>query len=116
MHRLGHFIDGKLVTTGTGRTVPVYDPAKGEVQSELELADTALLQRAIASGLEAQPKWAMVNPQRRARVFMRFAALISAENPRASLHYSWPGTADRLLRLCLPHRGSPTPCRMREPS
>jgi malonate-semialdehyde dehydrogenase (acetylating)/methylmalonate-semialdehyde dehydrogenase len=79
MHRLGHFIDGKLVTTGTGRTVPVYDPAKGEVQSELELADTALLQRAIASGLDAQPKWAAVNPQRRARVFMRFAALISAE-------------------------------------
>jgi malonate-semialdehyde dehydrogenase (acetylating)/methylmalonate-semialdehyde dehydrogenase len=79
MHRLGHFIDGKLITTGTGRTVPVYDPAKGEQQRELEIADAAVLQRAITSGLEAQQKWAAVNPQRRARVFMRFAALISVE-------------------------------------
>jgi malonate-semialdehyde dehydrogenase (acetylating)/methylmalonate-semialdehyde dehydrogenase len=79
MQRLGHFLNGKIVTTGHGRTASVYDPARGEVQSELELADAALLHRAIASGLDAQPKWAAVNPQRRARVFMRFAALIAGE-------------------------------------
>src|SRR5690606_4145201 len=39
----------------------------------------ALLRRAIASAVAAQPLWAAVNPQRRARVFMRFAALVTAE-------------------------------------
>ena len=77
MYEIGHFINGKKVAGTSGRTANVYNPATGEVQATVALAGDADLQAAVDSALAAQPKWAATNPQRRARVFMKFVELLN---------------------------------------
>jgi malonate-semialdehyde dehydrogenase (acetylating)/methylmalonate-semialdehyde dehydrogenase len=77
MRTIGHFIGGKSVAGASGRTSPVYNPNTGEVQAEVALATTAEVEAAIANAAAAQPKWAATNPQRRARVMMRFVDLLN---------------------------------------
>ncbi|MGD9478004.1 CoA-acylating methylmalonate-semialdehyde dehydrogenase [Shinella sp. G-2] len=77
MYEIGHFIHGKKVPGTSGRTANVYNPATGEVQAQVALASDADLQAAIDSAKSAQPKWAATNPQRRARVFMKFVELLN---------------------------------------
>jgi malonate-semialdehyde dehydrogenase (acetylating)/methylmalonate-semialdehyde dehydrogenase len=76
MYQIGHFIDGKHVAGASGRKQPVFNPATGEIQAEVALASEAELNAAVASAQAAQPKWAAANPQRRARVFMKFVQLL----------------------------------------
>jgi malonate-semialdehyde dehydrogenase (acetylating)/methylmalonate-semialdehyde dehydrogenase len=77
MYQIGHFIDGKQVAGTSGRKQPVFNPATGEIQAEVALASDAELNAAVASAQAAQPKWAAANPQRRARVFMKFVQLLN---------------------------------------
>ncbi|MCB5409132.1 CoA-acylating methylmalonate-semialdehyde dehydrogenase [Pseudogemmobacter faecipullorum] len=79
MQKIGHWIDGKMVDGTSGRFAEVFNPATGEKQAELALATPAELNAAIASAEKAQVKWAATNPQRRARVFMAFGALINRD-------------------------------------
>jgi len=76
MYEVDHWINGARVTGGSGRFADVYNPATGEVQGKVPLASTAELDDAVAKAAEAQRDWARVNPQRRARVMMKFAELI----------------------------------------
>lgn len=79
MRTIGHFIDG-VETTGSGTEFQdVFNPATGEVQARVALATAADLEAAVASAAAAQPKWAATNPQRRARVFFNFVALINRD-------------------------------------
>ena len=77
MREIGHFINGKPVAGTSGRTTDVYNPATGEVQAKVALASPAELQAAVDAAKAAQPKWAATNPQRRARVFMKFVELLN---------------------------------------
>jgi malonate-semialdehyde dehydrogenase (acetylating) / methylmalonate-semialdehyde dehydrogenase len=77
MQQIGHFIDGKQVAGTSGRKANVYNPATGEVLAEVALASDAELAAAVESAKAAQPKWAATNPQRRARVFMKFVELLN---------------------------------------
>jgi malonate-semialdehyde dehydrogenase (acetylating)/methylmalonate-semialdehyde dehydrogenase len=56
----------------------VFDPNNGGVQARVALGDAALLDLAVAAAKKAQPAWAAVNPQRRARVMFNFKALVEA--------------------------------------
>ncbi|QHQ34528.1 CoA-acylating methylmalonate-semialdehyde dehydrogenase [Algicella marina] len=76
MQDLTHFIDGKHVKGTSGRFADVYNPATGEVQSRVPLASKAELDAAVASAAAAQTAWAATNPQRRARVLMKFVDLL----------------------------------------
>ncbi|WP_340108797.1 CoA-acylating methylmalonate-semialdehyde dehydrogenase [Pikeienuella sp. HZG-20] len=73
---LTHFIDGAHVKGASGRFADVYNPATGEIQARAPLADQAEVDAAVASAKAAQPAWAAVNPQRRARVLMEFVRLL----------------------------------------
>jgi malonate-semialdehyde dehydrogenase (acetylating)/methylmalonate-semialdehyde dehydrogenase len=75
MRSIPNFINGKAAPCA-GRVGPVYDPNIGQIQAEVGFADTALVDRAVASARKAQPEWAALNPQRRARVMFNFKALI----------------------------------------
>ncbi|WP_260927886.1 CoA-acylating methylmalonate-semialdehyde dehydrogenase [Novosphingobium sp. 9] len=57
----------------------VFDPNRGEVQARVVLGDRSVLDRAIAHARAAQPAWAALNPQRRARVLFRFKELVEAQ-------------------------------------
>ena len=79
MTDLAHFIDGRLTPGGSGRFADVYNPATGEAQARVPLATRAELDAAVASAAAVQPKWAATNPQRRARVIMKFVELINRD-------------------------------------
>jgi malonate-semialdehyde dehydrogenase (acetylating)/methylmalonate-semialdehyde dehydrogenase len=76
---IDHFIGGRLTPGTSGRTAPVFDPNTGDIQADVALASAAEVQAAIANAAAAQPGWAATNPQRRARVMMRFVELINRD-------------------------------------
>ena len=74
-----HFIGGKRVAGTSGRFADIFDPNTGEVQARAALASTDEVKRAIDNAAAAQPAWAAQNPQRRARVMMKFVELLNRE-------------------------------------
>jgi malonate-semialdehyde dehydrogenase (acetylating)/methylmalonate-semialdehyde dehydrogenase len=74
---LSHFIGGRHVAGRSGRFDDVFDPNTGEVQARVPLASQGEMEGAISDAAAAQPAWGATNPQRRARVLMRFLDLIN---------------------------------------
>ncbi|MCF8587240.1 CoA-acylating methylmalonate-semialdehyde dehydrogenase [Gordonia liuliyuniae] len=77
-----HYIAGKRTVSigdaaASGRTANVLNPSLGTVQAQVALASTDEVAAAVAIAAEAQKEWASWNPQRRARVLMRFTALVN---------------------------------------
>ncbi len=72
----GHFIGGKRVAGTSGRTSDVFQPMDGTVRGRVALASKAEVRAAVENAKAAQPAWAATNPQRRARVLMKFNELI----------------------------------------
>src|ERR1700750_3169730 len=73
-----HFIDCSRSAGHSTRTACVLNTSTGEVQSQVPLASAADIDTAVASAVEAQKEWAAWNPQRRARVMMKFVELVNA--------------------------------------
>ncbi len=82
MKEIGHWINGKPVAGMSGRFSDVCNPAIGEVQARVALATPAEIDAAIADAARAQLGWQKVNPQRRARVMMKFGQLIERDMDR----------------------------------
>jgi len=78
MRDVQHFIDGAAVAGSSGRFGDIYAPNTGEIQGRVALASAAEVDAAVQSALRAQPAWAAVNPQRRARVMFEFKRLLDA--------------------------------------
>jgi malonate-semialdehyde dehydrogenase (acetylating)/methylmalonate-semialdehyde dehydrogenase len=76
---IGHFIGGKRVAGTSGRFADVYNPSTGAVQARVALATVAELRAAVENAKVAQRGWAATNPQRRARVLMKFLELLNKE-------------------------------------
>ena len=79
MREIGHFIGGKEVKGESGRFGDVFNPNTGEVQAKVAFASHSEVGHAIAIAEAAQPGWAATNPQRRARVLMKFLDLAQKE-------------------------------------
>ena len=80
MIEYGHFIGGKQVAGKSGRTAEVFQPMDGTVRAHVALASKAEVRAAVENAKAAQGAWAAVNPQRRARVLMKFLDLIAQNN------------------------------------
>ncbi|MGB6229648.1 MAG: CoA-acylating methylmalonate-semialdehyde dehydrogenase [Litorimonas sp.] len=76
MDTIGHFIDGEQVESAGTRLHDIFDPNTGEVQRRVVLGNSADLDAAVASAVEAQRAWAQTNPQRRSRVLFAYKALV----------------------------------------
>ncbi len=76
MKELTHYINGEHVKGTSGRFADVFNPSTGEVQAKVPLANKAEMDAAVAAAAAAQPAWGAVNPQRRARVLMKFVDLL----------------------------------------
>ncbi len=79
MRDINHFIGGAALVGSSGRYSDVYDPNSGLVQARVQLASTAEMDAAIANAAAAQPAWAAINPQRRARVLFEFKRLVERD-------------------------------------
>ncbi len=82
MTELTHFIDGRAVRGRSGRYFDVFEPMTGRLTAHTPLAAPTEVRQAIESALAAQPSWAATNPQKRARVFMRFLENIAGARDR----------------------------------
>ncbi|MFG3093029.1 CoA-acylating methylmalonate-semialdehyde dehydrogenase [Streptomyces antibioticus] len=92
VRELTHFVGGKHTPGTSGSYGEVYDPNTGEVQALVPLASRAETEAAIADAVNAQREWGEWNPQRRARVLLRFLRLVEQER-------------DPLARLLSPEHG-----------
>src|SRR6202521_5509709 len=75
MRAIGHFIGGREVKGTSGRLADVFEPMTGDVQAQVALASKAELRAAVENAKAAQVEWGATNPQRRARVMMKFLEL-----------------------------------------
>jgi malonate-semialdehyde dehydrogenase (acetylating)/methylmalonate-semialdehyde dehydrogenase len=76
---VAHWIDGRLQygIGGPQRWQTVWNPATGAAARRVLLAETADVDAAVAAAVRAQPAWAQTPPIRRARVLIRFLALMN---------------------------------------
>lgn len=79
MRDIGHYIGGSNVAGTSGRTADVLMPMDGTVQGQVALASKDEVRAAVENAKAAQPAWAATNPQRRARIMMKFLDLVHAE-------------------------------------
>jgi malonate-semialdehyde dehydrogenase (acetylating) / methylmalonate-semialdehyde dehydrogenase len=79
MQEIGHFIGGSRVAGASGRFQDVMQPMDGTVRGRVALASKAEVRKAVENALQAQPAWGATNPQRRARVLMKFLELVHQE-------------------------------------
>jgi len=79
MRKIGHFIDGHHVEASDENQADVFQPFDGAVIAQVALASSARVDQAVENAKAAQPKWASINPQRRARILRQFLTLIEAE-------------------------------------
>jgi malonate-semialdehyde dehydrogenase (acetylating)/methylmalonate-semialdehyde dehydrogenase len=75
MNVIENAVAGKRYVS-TGRRVPVFNPATGEVSAELPLSTLSELNDAVANAKAAQVAWGNTPPMKRARVMFKFKALL----------------------------------------
>ncbi|HIB19694.1 MAG TPA: CoA-acylating methylmalonate-semialdehyde dehydrogenase [Alphaproteobacteria bacterium] len=73
---LHHWINGQKVKAANGNLGQIFNPATGEVASQVPFASTKQVGDAIASAQAALPAWSATPPIQRARVMFRFKALL----------------------------------------
>ncbi len=76
MKTLNHWINGAATAGVSGRTGPVFNPATGEQIANVNLANNADVDAAVAAAQAALPAWSSIPPLRRARVMFRYNELI----------------------------------------
>src|SRR5258706_3855734 len=88
MREIGHFIDGVPVGGAGTNYGDIFNPATGAIEARVSLASGRELELAVAAARRAQPLWAAWNPQRRARVLIRFVDLINRNMDDLALRLS----------------------------
>jgi malonate-semialdehyde dehydrogenase (acetylating)/methylmalonate-semialdehyde dehydrogenase len=71
-----HWIDGKAVAGRSGRQAPVWNPATGEQQAEVPLADAGEVSAAVTAAAAAATGWAQSSLSQRATVMFEFRNLV----------------------------------------
>ena len=102
MYRIDHWIDGHTVSSKSGRTGNIYDPATGQVQGTVGFADVDEVDQAVANAKAALPAWRSTNLSRRAEIMFNMRELVSSHrNEIAALLTQEHGkvTADALGEL-----------------
>jgi malonate-semialdehyde dehydrogenase (acetylating)/methylmalonate-semialdehyde dehydrogenase len=75
-----HFVNGANWAGASMRRLDLHDPNTGRLSAHVALASTADVDHVVRSAAAAQPGWAAVNPQRRARVLFEFKRLLEARS------------------------------------
>jgi len=74
---VGHYINGRLVASTSGRQQAVYNPATGAVARQVALGSIEEVNTAVAAAKAAFPAWAETPPIRRGRVLNNFLGLLN---------------------------------------
>jgi malonate-semialdehyde dehydrogenase (acetylating)/methylmalonate-semialdehyde dehydrogenase len=72
-----HWIDGAETKGSSTRSAPVFDPATGDQQAEVMLAESGDVDRAVAAAASAFEEWGDISISRRTRVLFAFRELVN---------------------------------------
>jgi malonate-semialdehyde dehydrogenase (acetylating) / methylmalonate-semialdehyde dehydrogenase len=78
---VGHWIDGALRVSNSGRIAPVFDPALGVQTKSVALANQAEILAAVESASKAFPAWRDLSIARRQAIIFNFRELLNAKKP-----------------------------------
>jgi malonate-semialdehyde dehydrogenase (acetylating) / methylmalonate-semialdehyde dehydrogenase len=73
--RISHWIGGQSVAGESGRSGPIYNPARGVQTKEVDFASAEELDRAVQTAKEALVTWRQVSLSRRQELFFRIREL-----------------------------------------
>jgi len=79
MDSIGHWIGGRAVAGASGRTAPVYDPARGVQTAEVALASAAEVDGAVKLAADAAAAWGETPSVRRSGMLFRLRELLDAQ-------------------------------------
>jgi malonate-semialdehyde dehydrogenase (acetylating) / methylmalonate-semialdehyde dehydrogenase len=71
-----HWLGGAETSGSSSRTAPVYEPATGEVQAEVLLAESGDVDAAVAAAHAAFEEWSETSLSRRAKTMLAFRELL----------------------------------------
>jgi malonate-semialdehyde dehydrogenase (acetylating)/methylmalonate-semialdehyde dehydrogenase len=78
MRTISHWIGGQIVAGHSGRVGPVWNPASGEQEAEVDLASTEEVDAAVSVAVAAAPAWRSTSLSRRSEVLFHFRELVDA--------------------------------------
>ena len=78
MRTIEHWIGGTSTLGASSRRSRVWNPARGEQQAELRLADTSDVDAAVRAAADAFPAWAQTSLSKRTRILFAFRELVNA--------------------------------------
>ena len=76
LKRITHWIGGEPVAGTSGRSGPVYNPAKGVQTGEVDFASVQEVDRAVEAAREAFAAWRAVSLSRKTEIFFRIRKLV----------------------------------------
>jgi malonate-semialdehyde dehydrogenase (acetylating) / methylmalonate-semialdehyde dehydrogenase len=76
LKRISHWIGGRTVAGTSGRSGPVYNPAKGQQAAEVDFASVEEIDRAVQAAKAAFPAWRAMSLSRRTELFFRIRQLV----------------------------------------
>jgi malonate-semialdehyde dehydrogenase (acetylating) / methylmalonate-semialdehyde dehydrogenase len=74
--RITHWIGGGPVAGTSGRSGPVYNPARGTQTGDVDFASVEEIDRAVEAARDAFPAWRAVSLSRKTEIFFRIRKLI----------------------------------------
>ncbi len=77
MRTIEHWIGGAATRAGSTRTVPVWNPATGQQQAEVLLAEAADVDLAVSAAAKAFESWSQTSLTKRANVLFAFRELVA---------------------------------------
>ena len=77
-HRIPHWIGGRRVEGGSGRSGPVYNPATGRQTGAVDFASAEEVDAAVQAARDAFPAWRETSLAKRAELFFRIRELLHA--------------------------------------
>jgi malonate-semialdehyde dehydrogenase (acetylating)/methylmalonate-semialdehyde dehydrogenase len=78
MRTIEHWIGGTPTLGTSSRRSRVWNPARGEQQAELRLADTSDVDAAVRAAADAFPAWAQTSLSERTKILFAFRELVNA--------------------------------------
>ena len=76
MRTIHHYIDGRQVPGTSGRTGPVWNPATGEQQAEVDFASAEEVDQAVAVAAKAFESWRLMSLSRRSEILFHTRELL----------------------------------------
>lgn len=77
VYEVPHFINGEKIKS-KGERLDIYNPATGEVQGYIHIADEKTLNHAIDAAKSAFTSWSKTTPLQRAKILFKFKTLLEA--------------------------------------